>query len=184
MGWKPEHHEARMQREAANPELREKRLQQAKDSQERNKEARKQYMKDYYKANPGKYKLTQEDRDRRNAARREKYAQDKEWRESHKQSVKQWQEQNPEKRKSQRLKKTHGIELSDYKDMLAVQNNQCAICGYSDTKNPKLFPVVDHCHTRGRIRGLLCMNCNQGLGKFKDDPNLLMAAAAYLSRHG
>lgn len=52
---------------------------------------------------------------------------------------------------------------------------QCVICGVETTKL-----VVDHCHKTGSIRGLLCTNCNLGLGHFKDDPLLLEFAIQYL----
>lgn len=184
MGWKPEHNEARKAREAANPALRERRIQSAKDIQQRNKEARKEYMKAYYAANPDKFKrITPEQREQRNAARRKLYAENAEVREAMKAAVKAWQEGNPHKRKAQRLKK-YGIEVSDFEGMMAMQKGRCAICGFEETDSPKLFPVVDHCHKTGRVRGILCMSCNQGLGKFKDDVDLLMTAAAYLAKHG
>jgi hypothetical protein len=180
MVWKPEHAEARKARAKADPEYRKRRNAQAVS----NPDARKEYMREYYKANPDKFKrITPEQRAERNAKRRERYAVDAEWRAAHKASVKDWQASNPDKRKSQRLK-AHGIELSDYQDMLAMQKGRCAICGYSDMSKPNFFPVVDHCHKTGIIRGLLCMNCNQGLGKFKDDVNALMGAAAYIAKHG
>ena len=54
----------------------------------------------------------------------------------------------------------------------------CALCGERfTTANPS---VVDHCHKTGNVRGLLCMNCNQGLGKFKDNVDFLASAAMYL----
>jgi Recombination endonuclease VII len=57
------------------------------------------------------------------------------------------------------------------KDLL--KNKFCAICGeYGDQ--------VDHCHKTGTVRGILCINCNTGLGKFKDDPMLLEFARIYL----
>lgn len=49
----------------------------------------------------------------------------------------------------------------------------CTICG-------EFGDQVDHCHTTGQVRGLLCINCNTGLGKFKDDPMLLEFARLYL----
>lgn len=62
---------------------------------------------------------------------------------------------------------------------LAEQDYRCAICRvHQDEVNLRL--AVDHCHTSLAFRGMLCTNCNQGLGKFKDSPERLEAAAAYL----
>lgn len=180
MTWKPEHAEARRKRERSDPEYAAKRKAQSVSDPE----ARKAYMREYYKSNPEKFKRTPEQREARNAARRAKYAADAEMRMNARAQAKAWQKANPEKRKNQRLMSAHGIELSDFQDMLAHQNGACAICGHSDQSKPHFFPVVDHCHDRGRIRGLLCMNCNQGLGKFQDSPDILMRAAAYIASHG
>lgn len=148
------------------------------------KAARKAYMAAYYKASPEKFpKRTPEKQAEYNAKRRENYAKDAEIREAARTAVKAWQQANPTKRKAQRLRK-YGIDPSDFMDMLAMQNGRCAICGHEDSTNKSFFPVVDHCHTTGRVRGLLCMNCNQGLGKFKDDPDRLFAAIAYLRKPG
>lgn len=184
MAWKPEHEINRKLREAANPELRAKRLQSAKDSQERNKETRKEYMKAYYAANPEKFtKRKPENQAKHNAKRRAQYAENAELREQIKAQSRQWIADNPEKKKDQRLRAAFGISRVDFLEMLAIQNNRCAICGYSSDKHGKYFPVVDHCHTTGKVRGLLCMNCNQGLGKFKDSYNNLLGAAMYLQRN-
>lgn len=183
MAWKAEHEAARKAREAANPALREKRIQSAKDSYRRRIEERKIYMRDYYKANPEKFKLTQDQRERVNANRRKKYAECSETRAALKAAAKAWQEGNPRKRKAQRLRQ-YGIDLAEFESMLEMQSGACAICGHSDTSNPKIFPVVDHCHKEGTVRGLLCMACNQGLGKFKDDPALLRKAARYIASRG
>jgi len=64
--------------------------------------------------------------------------------------------------------------------LLEKQNNSCAICGYKDDGNKKFFPFVDHCHVTDKIRGLLCINCNQALGKFKDNIKFLANAIKYL----
>lgn len=180
MPWKPEYAERRKLKAEQDPAYREKRNQQAT----KDKEARKEYMKAYYAANPEKFKRkTPEQIAERNARRRARYAEDAAYRDAHKESVKTWQANNPEKRKAQRISR-FGIKLSDYADMLALQGNACAICGCSDMSNPNMFPLVDHCHTTGKVRGLLCMNCNQGLGKFKDSPARLFAAVAYLTKNG
>lgn len=179
MAWKKEHAESRRLKAASGPEYRAKRnLQSAKD-----KEARAEYMKAYYAANPGKFKRTPEQQAAINARKREKYAQDAQMRECARAAAKAWQQGNPTKLKAQRLKQ-YGIEVSDFNDLMTIQNGACAICGHSDTSKPNFFPVLDHCHTTGKIRGLLCMACNMGLGKFKDDTNRLFSAIAYLTKHG
>lgn len=81
------------------------------------------------------------------------------------------------------LQRKYGITIHDYGKMLIAQNGKCAICGSEDAgsrdgKN-KAF-AVDHDHKTGKLRGLLCEACNQGIGKLKDDPNILRKAADYL----
>lgn len=120
-------------------------------------------------------------RERRNARRRELYAQDEGRRLAARAAAKSWQEANPGKRKGQRLK-LYGMTLAEFEAMLEDQGGACAICGYRDQTVPNFFPLVDHCHASETVRGLLCMNCNQGLGKFGDDPERLAAAIRYLSR--
>ena len=78
-----------------------------------------------------------------------------------------------------------GISAEKYEEMLMSQDSKCAICSihideYRKTsQNNKVF-AVDHCHSTGSIRGLLCCKCNRGLGYFKDDPALLHKAISYL----
>ena len=61
--------------------------------------------------------------------------------------------------------------------MLAAQQGVCAICRVAPAKH------VDHDHATGAVRALLCFNCNGGLGQFKDDPAVMLAAAEYLRFH-
>lgn len=88
-----------------------------------------------------------------------------------------YQQRNPHVQKSSFLKRAYGLTIEDYERILNSQHGVCKICGSKDTYK-KL--AVDHCHTTGRIRGLLCQNCNHGLGKFKDSAELLIAAVRYL----
>lgn len=119
-------------------------------------------------------------RDRRNARRRELYALEEERRTRARADAGAWQRANPEKRKAQRLRK-FGLTLAEFQALMEAQGGACAICGHSDTSQPNIFPLVDHCHATGKVRGLLCLNCNQALGKFKDDPVRLLAAVRYLN---
>lgn len=68
----------------------------------------------------------------------------------------------------------------DYLTALERQAGRCAICGDPPGKG-RLAP--DHDHATGRFRALLCIRCNTGLGKFRDDAGRLTAAIAYLDRH-
>jgi hypothetical protein len=88
--------------------------------------------------------------------------------------------------KNWQLQKEYGISLDDYNQMLINQNHECAICSdkYPKTINGKLKNLhVDHCHTTGQIRGLLCFNCNSTLGRFNDDINIFQSAIDYLAYH-
>lgn len=84
------------------------------------------------------------------------------------------------------LQRRFGISLYDYGQMLLKQNGTCAICKgtYAGHRNgePKAL-AVDHDHATGKVRGLLCEACNQGLGKFQDSSKLLREAADYLEEH-
>lgn len=76
-----------------------------------------------------------------------------------------------------------GLTLEQYNVMKAAQNNRCAICGDEELPTWKKCLAVDHDHDTGQVRELLCGSCNNGLGKFRDDPELLTVAAMYLRRH-
>jgi hypothetical protein len=75
--------------------------------------------------------------------------------------------------------KKFGISESDYNNMLDNQNHCCAICGFHK-KYFRTDLAIDHCHRTGKIRALLCNNCNAGIGMLKDDIVLLKKAMEYL----
>lgn len=78
------------------------------------------------------------------------------------------------------LRSKYNISLEDYKILQVNQNNKCAICDRHINELPKNLDV-DHCHTTGKVRGLLCGKCNMGLGYFQDDFQLLQKAIKYLN---
>lgn len=80
------------------------------------------------------------------------------------------------------LQRNYGITLEDYEKLWKAQGHVCAICLQECNRSNSTRLCVDHCHKTGRVRGLLCFNCNVGLGKFKDDPELLQAALIYLEK--
>ena len=86
----------------------------------------------------------------------------------------------PEDRRRARLLAEYGISPEQYEKMLASQGGGCALCGQDGSTSRGGVLHVDHCHTNGHVRGLLCDLCNRGLGLFKDRPDLLRRAAEYL----
>lgn len=81
--------------------------------------------------------------------------------------------------RDKQLMRTYNISLDQYNRMLAEQNNKCVICNTMYDQSGKSM-AVDHCHTTGAIRGLLCKNCNTALGSVKDDINILQNMITYL----
>lgn len=88
---------------------------------------------------------------------------------------------------------TYGMTEDELKLMLHDQGHACAVCGTpageeaqsglnpgTHKRRNSLGLVVDHCHTNGHVRGLLCSSCNMALGSAKDDPKILRALAQYL----
>lgn len=84
--------------------------------------------------------------------------------------------------RKRKLRYNFGISLADYDAMHAVQEGRCAICGRSKDNTRWGRLGVDHDHTSGVIRGLLCDPCNRGIGFFQDNPDVLERAAAYIRR--
>jgi hypothetical protein len=75
-----------------------------------------------------------------------------------------------------RLKRRYGITVEHFDAMFAEQQGLCAICREAPAEH------VDHDHATGRVRGLLCFNCNGALGQFRDRRDLMLRAIAYLGR--
>lgn len=109
-----------------------------------------------------------------NKKRKEKYANDPEYRKRHKDRV---------------YRNKFGITLEEYNKMFNDQNGCCKLCGIHQSNCPKAL-AVDHCHEHEEktgeilIRGLLCGNCNKGLGNFKDNTETLKLAISYLLNNG
>jgi hypothetical protein len=74
----------------------------------------------------------------------------------------------------------YGLAPGEYAQLLEQQGGTCAICHCVPTRKRL---AVDHDHETGRVRALLCDNCNRGLGFFGDRTDLLSEAVAYLMQH-
>lgn len=89
------------------------------------------------------------------------------------------------KNRDQYLCREYDITLEELTSLRASQDNKCKICGAPPpSEGHKRFLCVDHDHTTGKVRGLLCDKCNMGLGCFTDSVEKLLAAAQYLREHG
>ncbi|AXP07754.1 putative endonuclease 7 superfamily protein [Sinorhizobium phage phiM6] len=75
--------------------------------------------------------------------------------------------------------KSYGITLEEYEELLKVQDYKCAVCEKESTE----VLNIDHCHSSGKIRGLLCRNCNTALGHAKDDVSILEKLITYLKKN-
>jgi hypothetical protein len=92
---------------------------------------------------------------------------------------------HPERVKATENKRRYGLASVEYNRMADLQAGLCLICkrperSLDKTSGQPRSLYVDHCHTTGKIRGLLCTNCNQGIGSFFDSPEILLAAIRYL----
>lgn len=103
-----------------------------------------------------------------------------------KQKLTEWKAENPDRYKiAQRrsyLMKTFGITQAEFEALFAEQGYVCAICGNEPNDRRGFKPHIDHDHVTGEVRGVLCQSCNMGLGNFKDDRALLLAAIDYLDQ--
>jgi recombination endonuclease VII len=141
-------------------------------------------------------------RERRNAWNREwrkrRETEDPEFKVRARAAEKRWRDRNPDKVKAKNdkinaartsesyrmynvLKK--GLTQDQYNAMLEQQGGGCILCGARSPGKIKKHFCIDHDHKTDRIRGLLCDACNRALGLFKDNPEILRRAAAYVEAH-
>lgn len=123
-------------------------------------------------------------------ANKEKYAQhSKNWREKNREKVNkiamEWRKRNPAKViaaiKTQDLKK-YGLTQAAFDAILESQGGGCAVCAIPAAKGRRL--CVDHNHMTGKVRGIICNNCNAALAQSGDNPERLLALANYLRLRG
>jgi hypothetical protein len=92
--------------------------------------------------------------------------------------IAEWVKKNPELARLYRRARTHGLTNERMQELYDRAGGKCEICG-DEVEDRKMH--VDHCHTTGDVRGMLCQHCNTGLGKFRDSVQNLQNAIRYLS---
>lgn len=93
--------------------------------------------------------------------------------------------EDPLKIMDSKLRSTYGISLEQFEELERFQKHGCAICQKPErmmARGKICRLAVDHCHESGEVRGLLCSNCNNGLGRFQHDLQLLERALEYLKK--
>lgn len=109
-------------------------------------------------------------------------------REAYNRNMREWKANNRDKITRYKWKMRYGITPEHYNEMWAAQNGKCAICGNEETARHNtskkvLKLAVDHCHKTGKVRGLLCQDCNRGIAKFKENAETLIRAREYVIKH-
>lgn len=104
------------------------------------------------------------------------------WYSKNKDTVKQKQKQSNKAKKS-RLKKVYGLTLEAWEQLFDLQDRRCAICRTTSPSGKGSWHV-DHCHDTDKVRGILCHNCNVGIGNLRDDILILEQAIRYLKENG
>lgn len=173
--WKPEYASNRRKKYASDDKERERRKRQSRTPKEN-----AEYMRVYYAKNKHRWKRSAQQQQIINARNRKKYAESEEYRNKCKAEVKDYRKRNPQAKFANDLKK-YGLTPERYGELLASQHGSCAICKQkSSTKTRGFRMFIDHCHATGKVRGLLCGNCNFAIGHLQDSPELCEVAAEYL----
>lgn len=159
-----------MKKKLTAEELRANQLKASREWKARNKAAVQEYSKLWNEANKELRKELKKKWDAENVAHRKAYA-------------KEFKTKRPDYFKEKHLAYSYGMPIAEYEKMRMAQNCRCAVCGKheEDTHRKRLF--VDHDHSTGKIRALLCQQCNTALGMVNDDKDLLFALVGYLEEH-
>ena len=102
-----------------------------------------------------------------------------------------WKDLNPDQKKQRHrnarkawLKYRYGMTPDELEAIIREQAGRCRLCKRLPTGKRGCAKLhIDHCHTTGKVRGLLCHNCNKAIGHLRDDPELALAVAEYLKEH-
>jgi hypothetical protein len=143
----------------------------------------KQERKEYHK----KWRLKNPEKIKEYAGRYKEY--NKKYRLEHKDEIKKcidlWTKNNPERCKMHRrrtlLKNLYGITIEDYNNIFLKQKGTCGICGMNQEQCKRSLHV-DHNHSKGNNRGLLCPNCNHFVGWIEKNPDIINKVDNYLKK--
>lgn len=140
---------------------------------------RKEYKRNYYLKNR-EYYLNRQKEKYHSMTAEQKVA----YREIQKASFLKRERSSRQRDRIKRITRLYNLLPDDYFDMVQEQENKCAICGNQETRLTKLGDTrplsVDHDHTTGKVRRLLCNRCNAMLGYSRENPEILESAADYL----
>lgn len=103
--------------------------------------------------------------------------------EHHREISRDWARRNKEQVRERAFLREYGMTVAERDAMFAAQGFECAICGSETPKNKSGNWHTDHDHKTGKVRGILCGHCNQGLGHARDDPSILDLMAQYVRHH-
>lgn len=147
-------------------------------------EYHREYQRRYRAANKDKVRALNADYKRRNSELVKEWS--RAWQRKNREKI----SRNRQSKRDQYIVRVYGVTLERARELLDVK--ECQICGEAERqiaveskrvgKFTRSSLVVDHCHTSGVVRGMLCGRCNTSIGQFEDSPDLLYAAAAYLDR--
>jgi hypothetical protein len=159
-----------MKKKLTSEELYANQLQASREWKARNKAMVQEYGKLWNEANKEWRKELKKNWDAANVEHRKEYQ-------------KEFRTRRPDYHKEKHLAYAYGMPIADYEKMRMAQDSRCAVCGKheSDTHRKRLF--VDHDHVTGKIRALLCQQCNTALGMVNDDADILFALVGYLEEH-
>jgi hypothetical protein len=149
-------------------------------SAEERREARREYERAWRKANPEKVNAKAE---RYRAAHRTKLSERVSlWNRQNPDAKRAWEARNKDRIRGYVLARKYGMSHEDWKTMWDNQGGRCAICS-EPMVGGSGGACVDHCHTSGAVRSLLCTPCNTAIGLLKEDPDRIKAAAEYVAKH-
>lgn len=156
------------------------------------KQKQREANKRWKEKNPDAYKAsyTKQNRARYERDKEEGFARQRAYREKNGDKIRArmqiWAASNREHLNAYRMKQyyrdRYGLTIEQKAELLTSQGNICGCCG-SDSPGHKNGWVVDHCHTSGKVRSILCQPCNLALGKVKESIEHLRALIAYLEKH-